>query len=129
MSEQEFVQFVGNYRWKFASTYAAFCPHEYIVKDWLPDEEKKWFEDAVIFIRKCGFPAYYGKNCRMYFVVGDYYYWTMGDPVKDTIILNRAKLSSYIFTKDLFGDYHIRRRSADEDLPEYRCVHGILETD
>ena len=98
MTHSVFKQFIMRNKWIFAKTYAAFCPHEYIVKERLPAEEQALFEQIVTFIREQGFVAIYGRlGPNRYYAVDDYYYWTMGEPVKETNILNRAKLSDYEF--------------------------------
>ena len=96
----DFQQFISRNKWIFAKTYADFCPHEYVVKERLSTEEQRIFGQIVAFIRKNGFLAIYGKmDPKPYYIVGDYYYWTMGDPVEETVILNRARLSDYTFTE------------------------------
>lgn len=100
MTHEEFQKFIARNNWTFAKTYAAFCPHEYVVKDRLTVEEKTVFEQIVTFIRENGFLAIYGrKGPNRYYTVDDYYYWTMGAPIEETTILNRAKLSDYSFTE------------------------------
>ena len=100
MTHSDFQQFIARNKWTYAKTYAAFCPHEYVVKDRLTAEDQHVFEQIVVFIREKGFFAIYGrKEPNRYYTVDDYYYWTMGDPVEETIILNRAKLSDYTFTE------------------------------
>ena len=104
MTHSEFQQFITRNSWTFAKTYASFCPHEYVVKDRLAGEEQRIFEQIVEFIRENGFIAIYGrKGPNHYYAVNEYYYWTMGAPVEDTIILNRAKLSDYSFTETGHG--------------------------
>ena len=100
MTHEEFSQFIDRNKWTFAKTYAAFCPHEYVVKERLPEEEQRLFEQIVAFIREKGFTAIYGrKGPNQYYSVDDYYYWTMGAPIEETTILNRAKLSDYSFAE------------------------------
>ncbi len=98
MTHFEFQQFIRRNTWIFAKTYASFCPHEYVVKERLAKDDQLIFEQIVSFIRKRGYTANYGrKGPNSYYTVDDYYYWTMGDPVEETNILNRAKLSDYTF--------------------------------
>lgn len=100
MTHLDFQQFIAWHKWTFAKTYAAFCPHEYVVKDRLTEEEKRIFEQIVVFIRENGFTAVYGrKGPNHYYTVDEHYYWTMGAPIEETTILNRAKLSDYTFTE------------------------------
>ena len=95
MDKTDFSRFVESHKWIFAKTYAEKAPHEYIVKDYLNDEEKPIFEQAVIYIRENGFPAFFGGYEHIYLYYEGHYYWTMGDPVEDTIILNRCDYSLY----------------------------------
>ncbi len=98
MTHFKFQQFIRRNTWIFAKTYASFCPHEYLVKERLAKDDQLIFEQIVSFIRERGFIAIYGrKGPNRYYTVDDYYYWTMGDPVEETSILNRAKLSDYEF--------------------------------
>lgn len=92
---QEFTDFVRDKKWIFAKTYADRAPHEYIVKDRLSEEDKKIFEEAVLFIRENGFPAFFGGYEHIYLFNDRYYYWTMGDPIEETIILNRCNYDNY----------------------------------
>ena len=79
--------------WKFAKTYADFAPHEYIVKSNYKDTAS--FEEAVRYIRKFGFPAKFGKDTHIYLPIDGRYYWTMGAPVEETVIINRCDISDY----------------------------------
>jgi len=98
MTHEEFRSFIQSHPWTFAKTYAAFCPHEYVVKGRLCPEDQKTFEEIVLFIRKNGFLAIYGKKSpNQYYIVDDHYYWTMPDTLEATDILNRAKLTDFDF--------------------------------
>ncbi len=122
MTHTLFQQFIARNTWTFAKTYAAFCPHEYIVKDRLSKEEKAVFEEIVSFIRENGFEAVYGNlGPNQYYTVDDYYYWTMGAPIEQTTILNRAKHSDYVFVPA--GDrlhVHYRGNKYSDQAPEKR---------
>lgn len=95
---KEFTDFVQSKSWIFAKTYADRAPHEYIVKEKLSEEDKPSFEEAVIYIRKNGFPAFFGGYEHTYLYVDGHYYWTMGDPIEETIILNRCDYTLYEMT-------------------------------
>ena len=100
MNHEEFKEFIERNSWTYAKTYAAFCPHEYVVKDRLSEDEKLVFEQIVSFIREKGFVAIYGrKGPNRYYTVDLHYYWTMGEPVEATNILNRAKITDYDFVE------------------------------
>jgi hypothetical protein len=95
MNDEEMLKFVSNFNWTFAKTYADRCPHEYIIKTKIDSVFFSAFEDIVDYIRKEGFDANFFQNSYKYYILGENYYWTMGEPIKDTIVLNRAKLSDY----------------------------------
>jgi hypothetical protein len=87
--------FINKFKWTYANTYAKICPHEYIVKDKIDKGHWDSFAELVRYIREKGFTANYISMSREYYILDDHYYWTMGAPVEDTSILNRAKLSDY----------------------------------
>lgn len=114
MDDVQMEEFVNNFDWIFAKTYAKKAPHEYIVKTKISDPDlRKKFDEVVIYIREAGFDAYYFKRRGKYYVLDDYYYWTMGAPVNETIILNRAKLSDY---KLINGRWLWKGHLKDENL-------------
>ena len=85
--------FLQAQNWVEAKTCRQTAPHEYIVKKDCPDPlEFEWF---VLLIRSLGFTASFAGREYLYFIRGDYYYWTMGAPIEETVILNRAHLSDY----------------------------------
>ncbi|MBO6219778.1 MAG: hypothetical protein J6N81_09460 [Treponema sp.] len=114
-SEEElddFRSYISSFSWRNAKTYEQFSPHEYILNFpcWKMKqdgkcpgesaenckqckEKREEFEKRVLFIRK------YGERCKMlkttYTVlcVDDRQYWTMGDPINTTWVLNRALIN------------------------------------
>lgn len=110
--------FIGDHRWQEAITYREFCPHEYTVRGWLQDsKDVRKFNEVVIYIRTYGFEAIYGrKEPNQYYIVDDYYYWTMPEPVETSDVLNRARIEDYIFWEDLLGELHCRRRRYGEPI-------------
>ena len=63
-------------------------PHEYTVRKWRPEASDD-FERAVAGIREFGYAqAFYG-NTYIYFNLDGLKYWTMGDPLTETTVLNR----------------------------------------
>ncbi len=89
-------QFVSKYPWTFAKTYADFAPHEYYVKEKLDVQGQEVFVWFVEFIRDYGFECKFVGKTHTYYELDGYYYWTMGDPIEETIILNRCKVEDYI---------------------------------
>lgn len=83
---------IGRCEWTFAKT-MPFAPHEYIVKDRCPlaAEEFKYF---VTMQREHGVKVRWGKYNNPYLYIDDYKYWTMGAPLEETTVINRAKVSA-----------------------------------
>lgn len=81
---------IGRCEWTFAKT-MPWCPHEYIVRGKCPltEEEFLYFIDMQ---RRFGVKEHWGKYYNPYIYVDNYKYWTMGAPVEDTIVMNRAKV-------------------------------------
>ena len=75
--------------WTFAKT-MPFAPHEYIVKERCPLSAEE-FEYFVNMQREHGIRERWGKYNNPYLYVDDYKYWTMGAPLEDTTVINRAK--------------------------------------
>ena len=74
-------------KWIFAKTMTKY-PHWYTLK-------KSWadpllFEGIVQYIRDNSYTEYFlGKKYQMYLLAG-HKYWTMGSPINQTILINRA---------------------------------------
>lgn len=110
MDRIAFWDFINRNEWIFAKTYASFCPHEYVVMQRLPGDEWPLFPAIARFIREKGFIAEYGRlGPNWYYIVDDYYYWTLDKEVEDTDLINRAKLSDFEFV-DVDGRKIVRRR-------------------
>ena len=78
--------------WTFAKT-MPFAPHEYIVKDKCPLTTEE-FESFVNMQREHGVKERWGKYNNPYLYIDDYKYWTMGAPLEETTVINRAKASA-----------------------------------
>lgn len=85
-------EMIARCEWTFAKT-MPWCPHEYIVRDkcTLSDEEFVYF---VNMQREYGVKEHWGKYYFPYLYIDDYKYWTMGAPIDETIIINRAKVDN-----------------------------------
>lgn len=81
-----FRSFVSERRWQRGK---ADPSHEYTIRSWVPDAERD-FEQAVVTIQRLGVPAMFWSHSYVYFHVDGRRYWTMGDPVSETTVLNRA---------------------------------------
>jgi hypothetical protein len=93
-SIEDIKRFIANRSWRYAKTMPQW-PHEYTVRHFDdPREEQALFEAAVAFIRANGQSRKFeptGKS-SVYLDVDGRQYWTMGAPVAETIIINRAWL-------------------------------------
>lgn len=84
-------EFIARCQWTFAKT-KPWAPHEYIVRGKCPlsEDEFLYFIDMQ---RRFGVYEHWGKYYHPYLYVDDYKYWTMGAPVEETIVMNRAKVN------------------------------------
>ncbi len=88
--EDEIREYIKSVYWKYAKTMPEH-PHEYTLKEWNPDK-KDMFEKFCIFIRENGYDDYFYRKKLRYYNLDGYKYWTMGSPIEETILINRAKL-------------------------------------
>jgi hypothetical protein len=56
----------------------------------MPDDEGE-FEHAAAVVRESGSPATFDSRTYIYLYVDGMKYWTMGSPINETTVLNRAK--------------------------------------
>lgn len=83
------VEFIERHSWTFAKTMPD-NPHEYVVRSKVQDDAS--FDAMVRHIREHGRPAQFGKLLYLHWEHEGQVYWTMGWPVDETIIINRAKV-------------------------------------
>jgi hypothetical protein len=89
--------YIAKVRWQFAKTMPEW-PHEYTVHGRRPDLEREFFE-FVALIRREGVvkpwppdvatPRYH----HTYLELDGWEYWSMGAPIPETTVINRALLS------------------------------------
>lgn len=79
-------EFVASVKWTFAKTMPK-CPHEYIVRDRV---DANLFVQLVQHIRAHGYEGRFYHKRNMYFDHDGMAYWTMGNPVEETTIINRC---------------------------------------
>lgn len=82
--------FVQNVKWTFAKTMTEW-PHEYIVRGRV---DGKLFEQIVHHIRANGSEEPFYQTTYIYFEEDGMLYWTMGEPIEETDIINRCKKES-----------------------------------
>ena len=101
----EFRKYIAKFNWITAKTFENFSPHQYIrnFPCWKNKEDglcsgfcdsckkqREEFEKWVLFIRKYGERQRMLKTVYTVLCCDDKQYWTMGDPMNTTWILNRA---------------------------------------
>ena len=93
-----------------------FAPHEYIVKDKcsLSTEE---FEYFVNMQRQHGVKEQWGKYNNPYLYIDDYKYWTMGAPIEETTVINRAKVHVIKDVLKMYEDIQLVRKEVEENRP------------
>lgn len=74
---------------RFAKTMPKI-PHEYTRRREWSDEIL--FENVVKFIRENGRQERFWRSIYTYYYLDGWKYWTMGEPVAETILINRAKV-------------------------------------
>jgi hypothetical protein len=91
MTPEEITSFIEGHEWRFARS-MPHMPHSYVVKEQCRNGSE--FERFVMHIRHHGYKQKFG---RVYYTYLDwpvdsviYQFWTMGAPLADTIIINRA---------------------------------------
>lgn len=89
MVMNDFEHFISSSSWRFAKT-MPLIPHEYTLRKNAGSEEA--FEAAVTFIRENGYTEYFGRNSYRYLNVDGWRYWSMGYPVNETTVINRARV-------------------------------------
>ena len=110
-SEEEAERFVESLRWKFATTYAKTAPHEYIVKSWLTEEEKLDYERFVSTMKKNFVTGYFYGHKNNYFILGDHYYWYMGQHDNMAVDLINRTTVDYLEYRD--GAYYYKGTKED----------------
>tara|TARA_Y100000310_G_scaffold140706_1_gene140122 strand:- start:3119 stop:3385 length:267 start_codon:yes stop_codon:yes gene_type:complete len=80
-------RFIAGAKWQYAKTMPQW-PHEYTLRKWNDERE---FEDMIHYILHWGELRTSLHWKRIYLDVDEYYYWWMGSPIREAIIINRAK--------------------------------------
>ena len=81
-------EYVAEVRWTFAKTMPKH-PHEYTVRQHRRDLEHLFVSFAEI-IRRYGYVRKWAGRAYVYLDLDGFSYWTMGNPIDETTIINRA---------------------------------------
>jgi len=86
-------EFIARRKWRDAITYRKTAPHEYTVREWeVGEQANRDFDQFTVFIRRFGYADYFYSVRHPYWVVDSFRYWTMGWPVAETTVINRARV-------------------------------------
>lgn len=110
---EDLRNFVQAAKWTFAKTMPQW-PHEYIVRDRV---DESLFEQLVRYIRANGCEAPFYDEKYIYFEEGGMLYWTMGEPVKETTIINRCKKENSYETRLKKGTLPVETRLIPRQKP------------
>ncbi|MBA3544500.1 MAG: hypothetical protein H0T83_08690 [Chthoniobacterales bacterium] len=113
--------FVIEQKWTFAKTYAVSWPHEYIVRDHVDEEQ---FLQLVRFIRAHGYEGKFYQESFTYFEDGGMVYWTMGEPIEETTVINRCRKDDTYEERLKKGMLPTMRCSQPRtsDMPRFHCL-------
>ena len=76
-------------------TYCETAPHEYTVRTCQSGEQASVeFDRFVTLVRRCGYADFYYRVRHIYWAVDGFKYWTMGWPLVETTVINRARLDA-----------------------------------
>ena len=89
MNQLELDNFINGHQWTFAKSMAAW-PHWYVVRNRCRLDAE--FVQFVEHIRLNGYAKRFGRKEYTYYDHDGFSYWTMGNPIDETTIVNRAKI-------------------------------------
>lgn len=113
----EASRFAESHKWKFATTYAKTAPHEYLVKSWLSEEDKIGYERFVAAMKSNSVVGYFYGHKNNYFILGDYYYWFMGQHDNMAVDLINRTTTNYLEYRD--GAYYYKGIEEDKEKNSY----------
>ena len=87
--------FIARRKWREAVTYRKTAPHEYTVREWeVGTQANRDFDQFTIYVRRFGYADVFYKIRHIYWAVAEFKYWTMGWPVEQTTVINRARVDA-----------------------------------
>ena len=89
MTDDDISTFIANHEWTFAKTMPEI-PHWYTLRRKATSSED--FSAFVQEIRFRGVVRLFGRRPFTYLDFDGWTYWTMGEPVENTTLINRAQL-------------------------------------
>jgi hypothetical protein len=87
--------FIAQRSWREAKTYRNTAPHEYVVRAWETDKQGDLdFDRFVVLVRRFGYADFFYQVRHIYWAIDEFKYWTMGWPVDETTVINRARVDA-----------------------------------
>ena len=87
--------FIARRKWREAVTYRKTAPHEYTIREWeAGGQANQDFDEYTTCVRRFGYADFFYKIRHTYWAVDDFKYWTMGWPVEQTVVINRARVDA-----------------------------------
>lgn len=114
---------IARCQWTFAKT-MPFAPHEYIVKDRCP-LTKEEFGYFVEMERHYGVKERWGRYNNPYLYIDDYKYWTMGAPLEETTVINRAKVCVVKEAHELYEG--IEKVKAERNMEQHQYIDEYIQ--
>lgn len=112
--DQSFMrEIIRNCEWNWAKTMPTI-PHEYVVrgKCWMNDSE---FNRVVELQRTFGIHERWGRYNFPYLHIDGFKYWTMGNPVLETTVINRQKIfNEYDAISEIYDSLFADEQHAQE---------------
>lgn len=88
MTKKELEDTLQNTKFTFAKSMPKI-PHAWSARqDWKDDDV---FNKVIVYLRMYGIKERFFTKDYLYFYANGYKYWTMGSPIQQTRIINRAK--------------------------------------
>jgi len=84
---EQIKEFIQSVTWTYARTMPDW-PHEYIVRYKV---DKELFLEMVRHIREHGYLGSFYEKSLVYFNEDGKVYWTMGEPIEKTVVVNRCR--------------------------------------
>lgn len=112
-------------KWIYAKTMPQ-CPHWYTLRKDYQFESIMPFDDLVLFMRQHSYPEQFYRKTMRRFAVNEMKYWTMGAPVQETILINRAVIEgSFSYYDNLSLNYDDMYMDPGS-IQENRRVEGMI---
>jgi hypothetical protein len=87
LTHREVEEWIAGRHWQQARSRSN--PHSYTLRQW---GHEKTFELIVLHIREYGYEAVFAGSVYTQYDCGDHFYWTMGNSLPTTVVLNRKPL-------------------------------------